>query len=101
MRKLSGADRKYLRSIGHHHDAKVMIGKNGLNEKVVESADMALEANELIKIRFVEHKDEKRELTEELARGTQSEVVGMLGHTALLYREQEDEQKRRVTFPKS
>ena len=99
MRHLSGADRKHLRSLGQKLEPFVMIGKNGVTDKVIESTGMALEAHELVKVRFVDRKDEKRALIDELAAGTQSEVVGMIGHTALLYRQQEDDEKRRIFFP--
>jgi RNA-binding protein len=99
MRQLSGANRKYLRGLGQKLEPFVMVGKNGITDKVIESTDMALEAHELVKVRFVDRKDEKRPLIDELAAGTRSEIVGTIGHTALLYRQQGDEEKRRIFFP--
>ena len=99
MRALSGADRKHLRGLGQKLEPIVMVGKNGVTDKVIESTDMALTAHELVKVRFVDRKDEKRTLIDELAQGTKSEVVGMIGHTALLYRQHEDAEKRKVFFP--
>ncbi|HQK75969.1 MAG TPA: YhbY family RNA-binding protein, partial [Candidatus Hydrogenedentes bacterium] len=86
MRILNGADRKFLRGLGQKLEPSVMVGKNGVTATVMDSTDKALTAHELVKVRFVERKDEKRSLIDGLALGTRSEVVGMIGHTALLYR---------------
>ncbi len=99
MNVLNGADRKFLRGLGQKLEPTVMVGKNGVTATVIDSAGKALTAHELVKVRFVEHKDEKRSLIDELARGTGSEVVGMIGHTALLYRQHDDPEKRKIHFP--
>lgn len=99
MRILNGADRKFLRGLGQKLEPTVMVGKNGVTATVIDSTNKALTAHELVKVRFVERKDEKRSLIDELALGTRSEVVGMIGHTALLYRQHDDEDKRKVFFP--
>ncbi|GMW01105.1 MAG: hypothetical protein AMXMBFR84_22420 [Candidatus Hydrogenedentota bacterium] len=98
MRELSSGDRKYLRSLAHHLEPIVFIGKNGITDQLVESADKALAAHELIKIRFVDHKDEKRALVDELATRTHSAVAGIIGHVAMLYREHAEQEKRRIRF---
>ncbi len=99
MRILNGADRKFLRGLGQKLEPTVMVGKNGVTATVIDSTNKALTAHELVKVRVVERKDEKRSLIDELALGTRSEVVGMIGHTALLYRQHDDEDKRKVFFP--
>ncbi|MFO7975111.1 MAG: YhbY family RNA-binding protein, partial [Candidatus Hydrogenedentota bacterium] len=99
MRALSGADRKYLRGLGQKLEPIVMVGKNGITDTLIDSTNKALTAHELVKVRFVDRKDEKRALIDELAAATKSEVVGMIGHTALLYRQHEEEEKRKIFFP--
>ncbi|MFO7974636.1 MAG: YhbY family RNA-binding protein [Candidatus Hydrogenedentota bacterium] len=99
MRALSGADRKYLRGLGQKLEPIVMVGKNGIADTLIDSTNKALTAHELVKVRFVDRKDEKRALIDELATATESEVVGMIGHTALLYRQHEEEEKRKIFFP--
>ncbi len=93
---LTSTQRKQLRSLAHHLNPVVLIGKNGITETVVQSADQALEAHELIKVRFVERKDEKREMIEELASRSGCHIAGVVGHTAILYRQQRDPAKRRI-----
>ena len=73
-----------------------MIGKQGLTPAVTAATDRALNDHELIKVRFLEFKDEKKSLTARLAESTHSEVAGVLGHVAILYREQSDPEKRKI-----
>jgi RNA-binding protein len=55
-----------------------------------------LNDHELIKVRFLEFKDEKRELSERLASATNADVAGILGHVAIFYRWQADAEKRMI-----
>lgn len=98
MSDLSSAQRKYLRKIGHHLDPLVIIGKQGVTDMLVRAVTQALESHELVKIRFNEFKEEKRPLIEEIERRTASHVVGTIGHVALFYKENPDEDKRKIFF---
>jgi RNA-binding protein len=100
MKPLTGAQRRYLRSQAHHLDPAVLIGKNGLTDAVIAAVDESLEVHELIKVRFVEHKDERKTLAPVIAQRTQSHLAGLVGHIAILYRQHEDEDKRRIHFKK-
>ena len=99
MTELTSAQRKYLRSQAHHLDPVVLVGKQGLTEHLVQSTDQALDARELIKVRFNDHKDQKKVLSEELRARTQSQVAGILGHVLILYRPHKDETKRKFVLP--
>ncbi len=99
MTELTSAQRKYLRKVGHHLDPLIIIGKQGVTDMLVRAVLHELEHRELVKIRFNEFKDEKRALTDEIERRTGSRVAGMIGHVALLYKQQPDEEKREITFP--
>ena len=99
MIELTSAQRKYLRQLGHHLDPVIIVGKQGVTDMVVRAVTEALEHHELIKIRFNEFKDEKRELTDEIERRTGCHVAGMIGHVALLYKQNPDEEKRKIVFP--
>ena len=99
MIELTSSQRKYLRKIGHHLDPIVIIGKQGVTDMLVRAVHDALEHHELVKIRFNEFKDEKRDLAGEIERRTGSQIAGIIGHVALLYKRQQDDEKRKIVFP--
>lgn len=99
MEPLTSGQRKYLRSMAHHLDPVVLIGKQGVTEAVIHSIDEVLTAQELIKIRFNEHKDEKKALCAEIEQRTGAGIAGIIGHIAILYRPHPDEEKRTITLP--
>ncbi len=99
MKTLSGAQRRYLRGLANPLKPVVVIGKNGLNAPVLEAIEVALLDHELIKIRFLEFKEEKKSMAQEIATATHSVEVGMLGHTALFYRRQTDPRKIKIKLP--
>lgn len=94
MDELTSGQRKTLRSAAHHFDPVVYIGKKGITDEVIQSADQALAARELIKVKFNEFKEEKRGLTDSLAQSTSSQVAGIIGNVSILYRPHEDVEKR-------
>ncbi len=56
---LKGYQRDYLSRKAHGLQPVVQIGKAGLTEPVAAAVDKALEDHELIKVKFVNSKDEK------------------------------------------
>lgn len=96
MQPLSSAQRASLRSQAHHLHPLVQIGKQGLTQNVIASVDVALTAHELIKVKFGEFKDEKRELSEQLAEAVGAHVAGIIGNIAILYRPHPDRDKRKI-----
>lgn len=96
MEQLKGSQRKYLRSQAHHLKPLVIIGRNGINQQVIGSVDLALKDHELIKVKFGEFKDAKKEMSAEIAQATKSEVVGIIGNIAILYRQHPQTEKRKI-----
>ncbi|MBN2436797.1 MAG: YhbY family RNA-binding protein [Spirochaetes bacterium] len=94
--KLTGKQRGYLRKLAQELDPCIMIGKSGLSEQLVKAADEALDHHELIKVRFSDFKDEKKDLSKKLAQLTKSEIIGQIGHVAMLYRQNSDIEKRKI-----
>ena len=99
MNNLSSSQRSYLRSQAHHLEPVVLIGKHGITDGTVESIDRVLEARELIKIKFREFKDEKLSLSEKITELTNSQVVGVIGHTVIIFRQNPDPDKRQINIP--
>jgi RNA-binding protein len=101
MKTLKGFEKKYLRGLAHSLKAVVLIGKEGITDGTVRAADEGLAQHELIKIKFndFKEKNQKETLTGELVGKTGSAPVGMIGHTAILYRPQTDPAKQRIQLP--
>jgi len=96
---MKGSTRKYLRSLAHHLEPVVIIGKRGLTESVILKIDDALLAHELIKIKFLEFRDEKKSFSEEIVRRTQCDIIGRIGHIVMLFREHPEPEKRKIRLP--
>ena len=94
MNNLSSSERSFLRSQAHHLEPVVLIGKHGVTEGTIKTIDKALDSRELIKIKFREFKDEKQILSEKVAKLTNSAVVGIIGHTLIIFRQNPDLEKQ-------
>jgi len=99
MEKLTSAQKKFLKGKAHPLEPVVMVGKNGVTDNLIKLTKDSLAAHELIKVRFVEFKEEKRGLAQEIAKRTKSVTVGMIGHVLILYRQNPDQEKRRIELP--
>lgn len=85
---LSGKQKRFLRSKAHHLNPIFQVGKGGVNENMIKQVNEALEARELMKISILQNCDEdKNTVAEQLAKGTKSELVQLIGHTIILYKE--------------
>lgn len=62
------------------------IGKAGFSEGFIRSVNEALNLHELVKIKFVEFKENKKELAPELAEKTHSHLVMRVGNVMVLHR---------------
>ncbi len=84
---LSGKQKRYLRSLGHSLKPVVQIGKNEVEQAVINETKVALEAHELIKVKILEScLLDKDEVSEILSKELDSEVAQILGKTILLYK---------------
>lgn len=85
----------HLRGLGHHLDAVVIVGKEGLSPSLYAALDVALLQHELVKLKISEAAPgERHELAHELAEGSRSALVQVLGRTVLLYRRRPDSDPR-------
>ena len=84
---LSNAEKKELRKKAHALKPVVMIGQHGLTDAVLAEIDLALNAQELIKVRV--RGSEKNERAEQIAQikdQLNAEVVHQIGGITVLYR---------------
>lgn len=91
MEPLSNAEIRKLKAQAQRMEATFKIGKAGLSDAFVKSVDEGLTHHELIKVKFVEFKEEKKTLAPELAEKTSSHLVMRVGNVAVLYRAKKKE----------
>ena len=96
MEALKGSQRKYLRASAHSLKPLVMVGAKGVTPQLIGSVDLALKDHELIKVKFIEFKESKKEISAQIAQATHSELVGLIGNIAILYRQHPDPEKRKI-----
>ena len=96
---MNSLQRRYLKAQVHHMEPVIYIGKNGLTEGTIHSINTALSARELIKIKFREYKDKKKSLSQQIKESTDSNVVGMIGHCTILFRQNADPEKQTIKLP--
>jgi RNA-binding protein len=99
MLELKGFERTYLRGLAHNLKPVVQIGKGGITDEVTASINEALAARELIKVKFIDFKEEKKAISKEIEENTKSEMVGMIGNIAIFFREHADYAKRKIKLP--
>jgi len=102
VEKLKGYQKKYLKGLVHGMKPLVFVGQKGLSPTLIKAVDESLETHELIKVKFVDFKerDQKEEIIRAIEKQTASELVGMVGHVAIFYRQQKDPEKRKINIPK-
>lgn len=95
---LSSKHISHLRALGHGLNAVVMIGNNGLSEKVLHEIDVSLKAHELIKIK-VQSDDRalRAQMLADICAKTGAVAVHHIGKQLLIYRTAD---KPKIVFPK-
>ena len=89
--ELTSKRRAYLRKKAHDLDALVRIGKEGVTDNLIQSILDAIESRELIKVKILQNcEEEKMEIMEQLSQCKEFEVVGIIGRTIILFKENKD-----------
>lgn len=99
MKRLSNGQITHLKVLAQRISATVHVGKAGVSEAFLKGFEEALVGQELVKVRFSEFKDEKKTLAAQMAEKTGGELIWIVGHIAVFYRENSDSAKRKITFP--
>jgi RNA-binding protein len=93
---LSNAQKRKLKGLAQRLQAGVKLGKNGVTEAFLRALDAELTRHELVKIRFTDHKEEKKVIAPALAEKTSSHLVMRVGNVAVLFRQNPDEASRTI-----
>ncbi len=97
---LTSKQRAFLRSLATTEDTIVMVGKGGMSDQIINQADDALTARELIKGKVLETADiDSREAAELIAAKTGADVVQVIGSKFVLFRR--NTQAPKIELPKA
>lgn len=86
-------DKKRLKSRAMEMKSTLQVGKFGLNEKIRSELDNQLEANELIKVKFLQSAgpvSEWKEDLEAMVKDLGATLIEIKGKTAVVYRKKKD-----------
>ncbi|OKL38173.1 ribosome assembly RNA-binding protein YhbY [Domibacillus mangrovi] len=91
---LTGKQKRFLRAEAHHITPIFQVGKGGVNDNMTAQIAEALEVRELIKISILQNnEDDKHDVAKALAKGAKAELVQLIGHTVVLYKESKENKK--------
>ncbi len=83
---VSGRHLRDLKSRAQHLAPVVKIGKAGLSDGFYAALTLALEQHELVKFKFDDLKDQKKELVPQIVSRTGSQLIQRVGNVAVVYR---------------
>lgn len=93
---LSNPQIRKLKGLAQRMDATLKVGKAGLSDAFLKTLDQELLRHELVKVKFAEFKEEKKELAPQLAEKTSSRLIMLVGNVAVLFRRNPDPEKQRI-----
>ena len=101
MKNLNNKAIRHLKGLAHDLTAPIIVGQNGVTDTLIKGLNEALDHHELLKVKFNDFKSEKKELTARMAEQTGACVISLIGNVATLYKQQEDEEKRKINLPET
>jgi RNA-binding protein len=86
MLPLTNAQIRALKAQAQRMKATLKIGKEGISTQFLAALDEALKHHELVKVKFDDFKEQKKELTPQLAEKSKSYLITRVGNVVVLYR---------------
>ncbi len=83
---LTNAEKRTLKARAQGLEPIVKLGHAGMSDAFLASMEAALTAHGLVKMKFSDHKEEKRTLAPQIAEKTRSAIVMQVGNVAVFYR---------------
>ena len=88
---LKGKQKRQLRSLAHHLSPIFQVGKSGVTSEMIQGIRDALEKRELIKVSILQNcEEEKTVIYSKLMDNKEFEVVGMIGRTIIIFKENKE-----------
>jgi len=96
---LTSKQRGYLSSLAVSIQPTVMIGKEGASEAVIRALQAEFKHRELVKLRFQDSKDERKEIAHDISERVHCDLVRVIGNVAVFYLRSSDPEKRQIELP--
>ena len=93
MNPLTNAQIRGLKAQAQRLKASLKVGKEGLSPQFFAALDDLLKHHELVKVKFDDFKEQKKELAPQLVEKSGSYLVTRVGNVVVLYRPKPDAQK--------
>jgi RNA-binding protein len=85
-----------LKALAQRSEPLLRIGKTGASPGFIQGMKGALAQHELVKVKFIEFKEEKKTIAAEIAAQTDSSMIMLVGNVAVFYRQNPDPEQRKV-----
>lgn len=86
MSDLTNAKIRELKARAQLMKPMLKVGHDGLSPAFIAALDDLLKHHELVKVKFSDFKEQKKELAPQLAEKTGSELIMRVGNVAVVYR---------------
>ncbi len=83
---LTNPEKRDLKARAQRLDAILRLGHAGASDAFLSSLNDALARHELVKVKFTDFKEEKKNLAPQLAEKTGSEMIMQVGNVAVYFR---------------
>ena len=97
LEPLNNSQIRKFKSVAQLLEPMLKVGNAGLSEGFIRSVDLALARHELVKIKFAEFKEQKKELAPQLAGKTASHLIVRVGNVMVLHRPKVETLKTEIT----
>ncbi len=92
--------RAFLRGLGNALDPVAQVGKDGLNENLITSVQLLLQARELVKIKVLKNCEmTAREIADNLSSMLNAEIVQVIGSIFILYKKSTKKNFKHIELP--
>jgi RNA-binding protein len=84
--ELSNREVRELKARAQLIKPMLKVGKDGLSPAFLKEVDTTLKHHDLVKVKFDEFKEQKKELGPKLAEGVGANLIMQVGHVVVLFR---------------
>jgi RNA-binding protein len=95
---LDSRQRRRLSALAQPLACLATLGKAGATAELRSRLESLLADHELVKLRFGDFKESRRELAEALAEGVGAELVRIIGHVAVFWKPKADPNERKIAI---